>query len=126
MHFGPGEVMESKIERALRKHFGDGLNATDIGSAVQFVCNLCEENVGYVLEQEKKKVGAEDKLRSHWTGSYLTFDQLAEWIKDMAKGLVILRRERRELPPGHPYIDFIEEVEVSPAWDAAAAWSVLR
>ena len=51
--------MESKIEKSLRKHFGEGLNATDIGAAVQFVCNICEENVGYVLAREKKKIGAE-------------------------------------------------------------------
>ena len=115
MHIAPDEVMESKIEKALRKHFGEGLNAIDIGSAVQFVCNLCEDNVGYVLAREKKKIGAEEKLRVQiGSQSYLTFEQLAEWIRSMAKGLVILRRERKELPPGHPYIDFIEEVEVPP------------
>ena len=113
----PLKVMESKIEKSLRKRFGEGLGQHDVGEAVYFVCNLCEENVGYVLEQEKRKVGAEEKLRSQLDGiDFVSFEALAEWIRSVAKGLVVLHRERKELPPGHPYIDFIEEVEVSLAW----------
>ena len=107
--------MENKISNNFLNHFGPGMNKSEIEAVVEFACSICQENVGYVLQSEKRSIvqNLHTKLNGH---AFLPFDQMGDFNRELSRGLVNLHRGRKELPPGHPYIDFIEEVEVSLAW----------
>ena len=79
--------MESKIEKNLRKRFGNELNKSDFAAAVDFVFSLCEENLGTISAEERTAVGGEDILHARVSEacSFLPFEQLEDWIKSRAK-----------------------------------------